>query len=72
MHISLLIFLLLIVKVPVNQGKEKLAKNVKYLKLIFKAYWETQEVYIYKFFKEYFLTTFDIKKTNSSWREWPL
>lgn len=50
MHISLLIFLLLIVKVPVNQGKEKLVKNVKYLKLIFKAYSETQEVYIYKIF----------------------
>lgn len=38
MHISLLVFLLLIVKVPVNQEREKLAENEKYLKLIFKAY----------------------------------
>ena len=37
-HILLLIFLLLIIKVPVNQKKEKLAKNEKYLKLIVKAY----------------------------------
>lgn len=47
MHISLLTFLLLIIKVPVNQEKEKLAKNEKYLKLIVKAYRETQEeVYV--------------------------
>lgn len=66
MHISLLLFLLLIVKVPVNQEEEKLAKNEKYLKLIFKAYWETQEeVYmceIFSFKSIVFWITFEIKR----------
>ena len=57
-------FLLLIVKVPVNQEKEKLAENEKYLKLIFKAYWETQgEVYVCVCFKYIlFWSAFEIKR----------
>lgn len=66
MHISLLLFLLLIVKMPVNQEKEKLAKNEKYLNLILKAYWETQEeVYVCELFSLksiVFGITFEIKR----------